>query len=76
MMRSSGFKPEIAAGIEAASSSGGALVPPVMGAGAYMMLEIIDPPVTYLQIIQAAILPALLYYLSLFLIVHFTHYAL
>ena len=71
MMRSSGFKPEIAAGVEAAASSGGALVPPVMGAGAYMMLEIVEPPVTYLQIIKAALLPALLYYLSLLLIVHF-----
>jgi TRAP transporter 4TM/12TM fusion protein len=71
MMRSSGFKPHIAAGIEAAASSGGALVPPVMGAGAYMMLEIVAPPVTYLQIVKAALLPALLYYLSLLLIVHF-----
>ena len=70
MMRSAGFKPEIAAGVEAAASSGGALVPPVMGAGAYMMLEIIDPPVTYLQIVRAALLPALLYYTSLLLIVH------
>ncbi len=71
MMRSSGFKPEIAGGVEAAASSGGALVPPVMGAGAYMMLEIVEPPVTYLQIIKAALLPALLYYASLLLIVHF-----
>ena len=71
MMRGAGFKPEVAAGVEAAASSGGALVPPVMGAGAYMMLEIISPPVTYLQIIRAALLPAVLYYLSLLLIVHF-----
>jgi TRAP transporter 4TM/12TM fusion protein len=71
LMRSAGFKPEVAAGVEAAASSGGALVPPVMGAGAYMMLEIIDPPVTYLQIIRAALLPAVLYYFSLLLIVHF-----
>ncbi len=71
LMRAAGFKPHVAAGIEAAASSGGALVPPVMGAGAYMMLEIVQPPVTYLRIIQAAILPAILYYLSLFLIVHF-----
>jgi TRAP transporter 4TM/12TM fusion protein len=72
LMRSSGFRPEIAAGVEAAASSGGALVPPVMGAGAYMMLEIISPPVTYLQIVRAALIPAVLYYFSLFLIVHFT----
>ena len=71
MMRSAGFKATTAAGIQAAASSGGALMPPVMGAGAYMMLQIVDPPVTYLQIIRAALIPALLYYLSLFLITHF-----
>jgi TRAP transporter 4TM/12TM fusion protein len=71
LMRSAGFRKHVAAGIEAAASSGGALVPPVMGAGAYMMLEIVQPAVTYVEIIRAAILPAVLYYLSLFLIVHF-----
>ncbi|MGH1366847.1 MAG: TRAP transporter permease [Calditrichia bacterium] len=71
MMRSSGFKPHVAGGIEAAASSGGALVPPIMGAGAYMMLEIVQPPVTYLEIIRAAIIPAILYYAALLLIVHF-----
>ena len=70
LMRAAGFKREHAAGIEAAASSGGALVPPIMGAGAYMMLEIVDPPVTYLQIIGAAVIPAILYYTSLLLIVH------
>ena len=71
MMRAARFKREIAGGIEAASSSGGALVPPVMGAAAYLMLEIVQPAVTYLQIIQSALIPAILYYLSLFLFVHF-----
>ena len=71
MMRSAGFKATTAAGIQAAASSGGALMPPVMGAGAYMMLEIVDPPVTYIEIIRAALIPAILYYLSLFLITHF-----
>ena len=71
LMRSAGFRRRTAAGIEAAASSGGALVPPVMGAGAYMMLEIVEPPVTYLEIVRAALLPAVLYYLSLFLIAHF-----
>ncbi len=70
MMRSDGFEPHVAGGVAAAASSGGALMPPIMGAGAYMMLEIIDPPVTYVEIIQAALLPAILYYLSLLLIVH------
>lgn len=69
LMRNAGFRPHIAAGLEAAASSGGALVPPVMGAGAYMMLEIVDPPVTFLEIMRAAIIPALLYYIALFLIV-------
>jgi TRAP transporter 4TM/12TM fusion protein len=71
MMRSAGFKPVTAAGIQAAASSGGALMPPVMGAGAYMMLEIVEPAVTYLEIVRAALIPALLFYLSLLLIVHF-----
>jgi len=73
LMRSIGFRPHIAAGIEAAASSGGALMPPVMGAGAYMMMEIINrtPAVTYLEICKAAIIPAVLYYLSIFLLVHF-----
>ena len=71
MMRSAGFQPVTAAGVQAAASSGGALMPPVMGAGAYMMLQIVEPPVTYLEIIRAAIIPAILYYLSLLLIVHF-----
>lgn len=71
MMRSSGFRSTVAGGIEAAASSGGALVPPIMGAGAYMMLEIVEPAVTYLQIIKAALIPAILYYTALLLIVHF-----
>jgi len=73
LMKSSGFKPEQAAGIEAAASSGGALMPPIMGAGAYMMLELIDtqPAVTLLQILRAALIPALLYYFALLLTVHF-----
>lgn len=71
LMRSAGFPKTFAAAIEAASSSGGALVPPVMGAGAYMMLELVSPQVSFLQIIQAALIPAFLYYLALFLLVHF-----
>lgn len=72
MMRSAGFPGYMAGGIEAAASSGGALAPPVMGAGAYMMLELVQPPVTYLEIVRAATIPAILYYLSLYLIVHFS----
>ncbi len=72
MMRSAGFPGHVAGGIEAAASSGGALAPPVMGAGAYMMLELVQPPVSYLDIVRAATIPAILYYLSLYFIVHFS----
>ena len=71
LMRSSGFSPRMSAGVEAAASSGGALVPPVMGAGAYMMLELVQPTVTFVEIMRAAIIPAILYYLTLFFIVHY-----
>lgn len=71
MMRNAGFNRTAAGGITAAAASGGALVPPVMGAGAYMMLELVDPQVTFLQIARAAIVPSALYYLSLWMIVHF-----
>jgi len=71
MMRSGGFREHISGGITAAAASGGALVPPVMGAGAYMMLEIVDPTPSFLQIAKAALVPAILYYLSILLIVHF-----
>ena len=74
LMKSTGFTAETAAGIEAAASSGGALMPPIMGAGAYMMLEIlgsIEPDMTYLKIVRAAAIPAILYYVALLLSVHF-----
>ncbi|MBP85415.1 MAG: hypothetical protein CMJ64_01665 [Planctomycetaceae bacterium] len=76
MMCNSGFKPDIAGGITAAAAAGGALMPPVMGAGAYMMLEFVrrppgQPEVTFLEIAKSALIPALLYYGSLLLIVHF-----
>ncbi len=75
MMRSAGFQRHVAAGIEAAAASGGTLVPPIMGAGAYMMLEFVDrgpgqPQLTFLDIARAALIPAILYYFSLWMIVH------
>ena len=72
LMKRAGFQPAVAGGIEAAASSGGALVPPIMGAAAYMMLEIVEPPVTYLEIIKAALLPAILYYTGMLCMVHFS----
>jgi len=71
LMKSSGFDADTAGGVEAAASSGGALMPPIMGAGAYMMLEMVQPAVTYTQIIKAALIPAILYYFALLLTVHF-----
>jgi TRAP transporter 4TM/12TM fusion protein len=76
MMRNAGFPAHVSGGITAAAASGGALVPPVMGAGAYMMLEFIErpagmPQVTFLEVARAALLPAVLYYLSIYFIVHF-----
>ena len=71
LMKSSGFSSESAAGVEAAASSGGALMPPIMGAGAFMMLEMVEPAVTYPEIIKAAIIPAALYYIALLLTVYF-----
>ena len=71
LMKSSGFNSESAAGVEAAASSGGALMPPIMGAGAFMMLEMVEPTVTYPEIVKAAIIPAVLYYTALLLTVFF-----
>lgn len=62
LMKRSGFKGEFAAGIEAASSTGGQLMPPVMGAGAFVMASYTQVP--YSDIIAVAFLPALLYFFS------------
>ncbi len=74
MMRSAGFQPHVSGGITAAAASGGALVPPIMGAGAYMMMQFCErngAPVQFGEIATAAIIPAVLYYLSILLFVHF-----
>lgn len=62
MMIRSGFAPRFAAGVEAAASTGGQLMPPVMGAGAFVMASYTQIP--YLQIIAVSFLPALLYFLT------------
>ncbi len=69
LMKKSGFIPRQAAAIEAIASTGGQLMPPIMGAGAFIMSEVTGIP--YFKIIQAAAIPALLYYLGLFFVVHF-----
>ena len=70
MMRSARFPNHIAGGITAAAASGGALVPPVMGAGAYMILELVQPAGGFLTIMKAAIVPAVFYYFSILTIVY------
>jgi TRAP transporter 4TM/12TM fusion protein len=69
LMKRLGYSPRFAAGVEAATSVGGQIVPPVMGAAAFVMAEFLGIP--YLTIAKAAAIPAALYYLSLAFIIHF-----
>ncbi len=64
LMRRGGYKAEDAAAIEAIASTGGQLTPPIMGAAAFLMAEFLDIP--YMAVVTAAIIPALLYYASVF----------
>ena len=68
LMKKIGYKPEIAGAIEACASCGGPLMPPIMGAGAFIMSELTGVP--YAQIIVAAALPAILYYAGIMATVH------
>ena len=69
MMKKTGDPPEFAGAVEAASSTGGQIMPPIMGAAAFLMAEMVGVP--YKDIIVRAILPAFLYFLGIFLEVHF-----
>ena len=69
MMKKTGYKPEFAAAVEAAASTGGQIMPPIMGAAAFLMAEMTGNP--YATIAVAAILPALLYFTGIWLMVHF-----
>ena len=69
LMKRVGFKPHVAGAVENTASLGGQLLPPVMGSGAFVMAEITGVP--YVEIIGIAAVPALLYMLSIGLIVHF-----
>jgi TRAP transporter 4TM/12TM fusion protein len=64
LMKRSGYPAQIAAAIEAVGSTGGQLMPPVMGAAAFLMAEVLQVP--YVEVMIAAIIPAFLYYLALF----------
>ena len=68
MMKRTGYKPEFAGAVEAASSTGGQIMPPIMGAAAFLMAEYVGAP--YGQIVVWAILPAVLYFFGIFIAVH------
>ena len=69
MMKRAGFKPYFAGAVEAAASTGGQLMPPVMGAGAFILATWTNIP--YVQVAAAALIPAILYYGALFMAIHF-----
>ncbi|MDH4266096.1 MAG: TRAP transporter fused permease subunit, partial [Deltaproteobacteria bacterium] len=69
MMKRTGFQPHFAGAVEATASTGGQIMPPVMGAAAFVMAEFTDIP--YLTVCKHALIPALLYYVSLFMAIHF-----
>jgi len=69
LMKRTGFRPPFAAAVEAVASTGGQLMPPIMGAAAFVMAEFLAVP--YAQVALWAVVPALLYYLAVFAAVHF-----
>ena len=69
MMKKLGFRPPFAAAVEAVASTGGQIMPPIMGAGAFIMAEMTQTP--YLKIALAALLPSLLYFFTVWVGVHF-----
>ena len=68
MMKKTGYRPEFAGAVEASASTGGQIMPPIMGAAAFLMAEYVGVP--YSNIIVRAILPAVLYFLGIFIAVH------
>lgn len=68
MMKKSGYRPEFAAAVEAAASTGGQIMPPIMGAAAFLMAEYMN--ITYGEVALRAILPAVLYFTGIFIAVH------
>ncbi|MDW0112697.1 TRAP transporter permease [Sporosarcina saromensis] len=70
MMKKLGYRKEFAGGVEAAASTGGQIMPPIMGAAAFLMVEFIGG-VTYWEIAKAAAIPALLYFTGIWIMTHF-----
>jgi TRAP transporter 4TM/12TM fusion protein len=69
MMKRIGYKPHVAGAVEAAASTGGQFMPPVMGAGAFVLAAFTETP--YIEICKMAAIPAILYYVSVLSMVHF-----
>jgi TRAP transporter 4TM/12TM fusion protein len=69
MMKRLGYRPAFAGAVEAVASTGGQIMPPIMGAGAFIMAEFTETP--YLKIALSATLPALLYFFSIYIGIHF-----
>lgn len=69
MMEKVGFEPEYAGAVEAAASTGGQIMPPVMGATAFLIAEILN--ISYFDLVRAAFIPAVLYYFAILMTVHF-----
>ncbi len=69
LMKKAGFRPQIAGAVEPAASIGGMFMPPIMGAGGFIMAELTGVPYSYIMVI--AIFPALMYFFSVFVMVHF-----
>ena len=69
LMKRAGFRPHVAGAIEPSASIGGMFMPPIMGAGGFLMAELTETP--YMRIMLLAIFPALLYFLSVFCMIHF-----
>lgn len=68
MMKKEGYQPRQAAAIEAVVSTGGQILPPIMGAAAFIMAEIVGTP--YVEVMKAALIPAVLYFASILFVVH------
>ena len=71
LMKKLGYKKEFAGAVEAAASTGGQLMPPIMGAAAFLMVEFIGRGITYWDIAKAAAIPALLYFVGIWIMTHF-----
>ena len=69
MMKKLGYRKEFAAAVEATASTGGQIMPPVMGAAAFLMAESVG--VSYLEVVKAALIPAILYFVGIYIIIEF-----